>query len=135
MFVLSLSGERLLVVDIRCLLYYTYTHTYTYTYIIYYYIIYYILYFSIFCFSYSLSSSFLLFPPSFQDNHTLLIYLCSSSSSHLSSVPPFLFYSVRFHSLPDSFYTCRCLLFDTYIPNSSHQLLTPHVLSEWMVEV
>jgi hypothetical protein len=68
----------------------------------------------------------------------------SSIKEILSSIIPF-FYS-------QSFYTCRCLLFDTYIssmfilllfisflPNIPclcfTGILTPHVLSEWMVEV
>ena len=53
-------------------------------------------------------------------------------------------YLLSFLSLfSHSFYTCRCLLLDTYISSSSNHpnhhllqdILTPHVLSEWMVEV
>jgi hypothetical protein len=84
--------------------------------------------------------------------HILLLYLILSSSdlftsvlsSSLISSHSFLF----FYSHSHSFNTCRCLLFDTYISSmfmffcsslpistQSKNILTPHVLSEWMVEV
>jgi hypothetical protein len=86
-----------------------------------------------------LSSSLLFFLPN--------IPLTSSHSSHL--IPIFILYLsvltyTYLYSSSDtplsspsqySFYTCRYLHILIYIPDSSSKYLTPHVLSEWMVEV
>ena len=90
-------------------------------------------------------SSSLLFSPLLFFYHPFLYTLLSSSIPSLSSFPIPIFLP------PHSKYTCRCLLLDTYIPSmfmfcsiypppslsnlSFTGILTPHVLSEWMVEV
>jgi hypothetical protein len=63
-----------------------------------------------------------------------ILYTILISSSHLSSIP----LSHLSHSSSHSFYTCRYLhiliyILSTSIPSSNNS--TPHVLSEWMVEV
>ena len=81
-------------------------------------------------FSQSISSS-LPFPP--------LIYLLSFPSHliHSHPLPILLSSSLPFPNLfpPHSFYTCRYLHILIYIQSHLPNLLTPHVLSEWMVEV
>ena len=70
----------------------------------------------------------------------ILIYIQSFQSSHLIHNP---FFPLPLQSSSDlsssqsshSKYTCRDLLTVIYIPDSSKNNLTPHVLSEWMVEV
>ena len=130
-------------VDVRCYIVYYYYYILL-LYIIYYiillyyilyihiYIIYYILYYIIhYILYYTLPS--LPFPSLFFPLSSSLI-----SSSSFSSL-------LLFHPLPSShlfllqsshsFYTCRYLHILIYIPDSSKNNLTPHVLSEWMVEV
>ena len=123
--------------DIRCyiILYYTIIIYYTYTIIhIHIHILYIILYLILYS-SFSSSDLFSLFfrsilPFSFPPPFSSLPNLISSSSSH-SSHPSF-----------HSFYTCRYLHILIYILQDIFSLipspinnLTPHVLSEWMVEV
>ena len=120
-------------IDVRCLClcYYYYI-----LYLIYYTIILYLILHS----SYSSDLlSFLFFlllflpqilsPPPFLSSPIppLLIFLTIQSFSPSSSSPNILFPS-------QPFYTCRVFHILIYIPSSS-RLLTPHVLSEWMVEV
>ena len=115
---------------------------YYYT-IIHYYILYYTL--LLFCSIFLPSNhSFQIYPP--------LLFPISSSSSifllFLSLLPhpnpsshPFLLSSLFLSPLivpSHSFYTCRYLLTVIYIHlmfSSDSKYLTPHVLSEWMVEV
>ena len=102
-----------LVFDVWCYIVYYYYYTYT----IIYYILYYILYIII---------------------HILLYYYYyilyyTLPSSDLSSIP-FPIIHVPLQS-SHSKYTCRHLDILIYIPDSSPKYLTPHVLSEWMVEV
>ena len=60
---------------------------------------------------------------------SVLLFSFSSSPSDLHSLPSFI-------PSQYSFYTCRYLHILTYtLPDSSKNNLTPHVLSEWMVEV
>ena len=103
-------------VDVRCLCYYI-------LYIIYYIIIYYILYYSLLFYPF-LYSPFLSFYPLFSS----LPYspLFSSSSSLYSSVllPILIYLSIQ--SIRVGIWISLFIF---------HKNLTPHVLSEWMVEV
>ena len=141
--------------------YYTHTIILLYYYILYYYntyIYYYpiLLLYLILYYTLPFFSSFLLSLP----NLSSVLILSSSSiplstptlSSPPSSSPsplphtnlasvllPFLL-SFPLFFLLISFYTCRCLVLNTYISSSQSSQsisnnLTPHVLSEWMVEV
>ena len=53
---------------------------------------------------------------------------------HPSLIPILSSSSIFLISHPHSFYTCRSFLMFIYVPSVSDNL-TPHVLSEWMVEV
>ena len=127
------------------LLYIIILYIYYYTIIILYYILYYILYiyyilsYTILSFSFPPLPSLPLYSPFLSSSIFFLsnlLPICSSPSSSLFFPSlPYLIYNPLF-SPSHSFYTCRCLLLDTYISSSSnHPKLTPHKLTEWMVEV
>ena len=128
-------------VDVIILLYY-YIIYYTYTIIIYYTILFsssdLFLSLLLFC---SILSLFLpnhphLFLPIYS-SFPLLIYSSVPFLFPSTPLPPFLPtlpFSSSHLPFPHSFYTCRYLDTLIYIPDSSPKL-TPHVLSEWMVEV
>ena len=101
------------------------------------YILYYILYYILLLYYYyilyyTLSYTILFFCPS--SSHSSDLPSVLSSSSLLSSPPILLPSSLLLIYSSHSFYTCRYLHILIYIPDSS-TILTPHVLSEWMVEV
>ena len=88
-----------------------------------YYILYIILYYTLYLILYSSFSSFL-FSPSLISSLPLSFYLLF----------PFPIFFSQSQSSSHSKYTCRHLDILIYIPSVSDNL-TPHVLSEWMVEV
>ena len=94
-------------------------------YIVYYILYYYILYYIIIYYTYTYTYTIIIY-------YYLILYSSYSSDLLLFlSFSPILFLFQSSHS----FYTCRYLHILIYIPDSSKNNLTPHVLSEWMVEV
>ena len=118
-------------IDVRCILYY-YILLYYIIYYSYYYILYYALLLLLIYLLFLLLPIllFYLLPSSQQLIHSIrvgtyitLFILSSDLSSVLSSSPPFPppppFPSIYLLFYSHSFYTCRCLLLDTYISDSS----------------
>ena len=136
-----LAFERL-TLGVYCIYYYTYIHIYTYYILLY--IIYYILYYYYITIiiSYTLFLLVFLFSSSIPSHPLHTQYPFQSSLPYSSILNPsrweyallpyFLllvfFFSSFIHLLPNTSQS-------SILYSSSHQLLTPHVLSEWMVEV
>ena len=146
----GLCFELVDVIDIRCciitiiihilllyyiilLLYLILLHYYTYTIILY--LILYSSSSSSLLFSpFPLYSSLTLFFPSLTIPFPYSFYTCRYLHTVIYILFQSIFFPIIFFSSQYSFYTCRYLHILIYILSVSNNL-TPHVLSEWMVEV